>query len=207
MVIMYLGPHRHPDFEREYYISPLVAPDYIIAQMPPVYMICGERDPLVDDSIRFAARIRQAKLQLWKHKQASSTAADLANFNEDQHVRLKVVEGSSHGFLQLSSLFPPARTIIRLLGGWLEELLYNGKTSGASSVSHPTGIYSNNINTNEGQDTKLVPASSISADERQYIEQWQKSGLIHEADLMDRRNQHIYEKHVLSFGQNNISTV
>ncbi|KAI8057072.1 Alpha/Beta hydrolase protein [Syncephalis plumigaleata] len=182
MVIMYLGPHRHPDFE--------------------------QRDPLVDDSIRFAARIRQAKLQLWKRKQASSAMDSLASFNEDQHVRFKVIEGSSHGFLQLSTLYPATKTIIRLLGGWLEELLYHGNTTSNTSVPYSTGTYSHTSNdNNEQQSVQLLPASSITADERQHIEHWQKSALIHEADLMDRRNQHIYETHVLPFGQNNVSTV
>ncbi|KAI9591934.1 Alpha/Beta hydrolase protein [Syncephalis fuscata] len=191
MVILYLGPHRHPDFEREYYVSPLVAPDHIIAQMPPVYMICGERDPLVDDSIRFAARIRQVKRQLWKRKQAA--AADIADFNEEQHVRFKVIDGTSHGFLQMSSLFPHTKTIIRMLGGWLEELLHHASSS---TLALPTSGQ-----VTDGLHIKLPLLSSISANEREHIEHWQKNELVKETDLMDRRNQHVYEQHVLPFVQ------
>ncbi|RKP26261.1 Alpha/Beta hydrolase protein, partial [Syncephalis pseudoplumigaleata] len=197
MVIMYLGPHRHPDFEREYYVAPIVAPEHLIAQLPPVYIICGERDPLVDDSIRFAARIRQAKLQLWKRKHA---ATDAAGFDEDLHVRLKVVEGASHAFLHMVALYPPTKTIIGLLGGWFEELLYGDVAS--MPMPGREGISGQQ----RGKAADDLPAGSLSADERQHIEHWQRSSLVHEAELMDRRNQHIYNTHVLTFEHNHATT-
>ncbi|KAJ2794243.1 hypothetical protein H4R20_006291, partial [Coemansia guatemalensis] len=61
MILMYVGPRGRPDFRTDYYLSPLVAPEHLLARFPPVYFMCGEKDPLVDDTVLFAARIRAAK--------------------------------------------------------------------------------------------------------------------------------------------------
>ncbi|KAJ1970028.1 hypothetical protein IWQ62_000233 [Dispira parvispora] len=64
MVILYIGSNRRPDFARNYYLSPVVAPDYLLAQFPPTHFICGEKDPFVDDTVVLASRIREAKRAL-----------------------------------------------------------------------------------------------------------------------------------------------
>ncbi|KAJ2783335.1 hypothetical protein GGI15_002622 [Coemansia interrupta] len=61
MIIMYVGPNGRPNFRTDYYLSPLVAPDHLLERFPPVYFMCGEKDPMVDDTVLFAARIRRAK--------------------------------------------------------------------------------------------------------------------------------------------------
>ncbi|KAJ2722697.1 hypothetical protein GGI07_003160 [Coemansia sp. Benny D115] len=61
MIIMYIGPNGRPNFRTDYYLSPLVAPDHLLELFPPVYFMCGEKDPMVDDTVLFAARIRKAK--------------------------------------------------------------------------------------------------------------------------------------------------
>lgn len=61
MAILYLGPHRNPDFATDYHISPILTPDHLLAQFPPLLMQCGEKDPFVDDTIIFAGRLREAK--------------------------------------------------------------------------------------------------------------------------------------------------
>jgi hypothetical protein len=61
MAILYIGPHRNPDFATDYYISPILTPSRILAQFPPLLMQCGEKDPFVDDTVIFAGRIREAK--------------------------------------------------------------------------------------------------------------------------------------------------
>ncbi|ORX81110.1 alpha/beta-hydrolase, partial [Basidiobolus meristosporus CBS 931.73] len=66
MAILYVGPNQTPDFPHDYLLSPIVAPDELLAQFPKVYLICGEKDPLVDDSVIFAGRIREAKRKLWR---------------------------------------------------------------------------------------------------------------------------------------------
>ena len=61
MAILYIGPHRNPDFATDYHISPILTPDHLLAQFPPLLMQCGEKDPFVDDTVIFAARVREAK--------------------------------------------------------------------------------------------------------------------------------------------------
>lgn len=61
MAILYIGPHRNPDFATDYHISPILAPSHLLAQFPPLLMQCGEKDPFVDDTVIFAGRIREAK--------------------------------------------------------------------------------------------------------------------------------------------------
>ncbi|KAJ2855698.1 hypothetical protein J3B02_002031 [Coemansia erecta] len=63
MIIMYVGPNGRPNFRTDYYLSPVVAPDHLLEKFPPVYFMCGEKDPMVDDTVLFAARIRKAKQQ------------------------------------------------------------------------------------------------------------------------------------------------
>ncbi|KAJ3214968.1 hypothetical protein HDU67_000985 [Dinochytrium kinnereticum] len=50
-------------FEKDYYLSPVKAPDEILARFPRTFLICGEKDPLVDDMVIFAGRLRQAKVK------------------------------------------------------------------------------------------------------------------------------------------------
>ena len=61
MAILYIGPHRNPDFQSDYQLSPILAPDHLLAQFPPLLMTCGEKDPFVDDTLIFAGRVREAK--------------------------------------------------------------------------------------------------------------------------------------------------
>ncbi|OMJ29375.1 Hormone-sensitive lipase [Smittium culicis] len=64
MAILYIGPNNIPDFEKDYYLSPIVAPEELLAKFPNTYFMCGEKDPLVDDTVIFAGRIRDAKAKL-----------------------------------------------------------------------------------------------------------------------------------------------
>ncbi|KII92745.1 hypothetical protein PLICRDRAFT_155534 [Plicaturopsis crispa FD-325 SS-3] len=61
MAILYIGPHRDPDFTTDYHISPILTPSHLLAQFPPLLMQCGEKDPFVDDTVIFAGRVREAK--------------------------------------------------------------------------------------------------------------------------------------------------
>ena len=63
MAILYIGPHLNPDFASDYHISPILTPPQILAKFPPLLLQCGEKDPLVDDTIIFAGRVREAKRQ------------------------------------------------------------------------------------------------------------------------------------------------
>lgn len=49
MALLYIGPRNAPDMHSDYHISPVFTPANLLAQFPPVYLSCGERDPFVDD--------------------------------------------------------------------------------------------------------------------------------------------------------------
>ncbi|KAJ1825407.1 hypothetical protein LPJ70_008025 [Coemansia sp. RSA 2708] len=172
---MYVGPNARPDFRSDYYLSPVVAPPSLLARFPPTYFLCGEKDPMVDDTVLFAARIRRAKrnddanddaigeqrgsaLYRRRHSQPRLRTAPTqffvgsANASEDEDakpqrlpqslrmtqfkasddplIKVKLVAGMSHGFLQMYSLLPEARRVTDMVGEWLLELL-----DGSHSIS------------------------------------------------------------------------
>ncbi|KAJ1024510.1 hypothetical protein NDA13_004441 [Ustilago tritici] len=143
MAILYIGPKRQPDLDHDYFLSPVVAPAHLLAEFPPVLFICGEKDPLCDDTVIMAGRIREAKLAK-KADLARRRAMASARFGEglrttpisgaagtrmpvdpienekaEDWVQMRIIEGWSHGFLQMSSLMPEAKQVIGFLGTWM----------------------------------------------------------------------------------------
>jgi acetyl esterase/lipase len=51
MGLMYLAKSPiKPDMDKDYLLSPIRTPDAILAQFPKTFVLCGEKDPLIDDS-------------------------------------------------------------------------------------------------------------------------------------------------------------
>ncbi|PWN27576.1 alpha/beta-hydrolase, partial [Jaminaea rosea] len=149
MAILYIGPRLQPDFERDYYLSPVVAPRELLAEWPPVLMMCGEKDPICDDTVVMAGRIREAKLakqaELIRRRNvagapygeslrmstgagpaAGAAALDvdrdpLEEEDVDDWVQMRIVAEVSHGFLQMSALWPEAKHIISFISAWCVE--------------------------------------------------------------------------------------
>ncbi|XP_062255900.1 hormone-sensitive lipase isoform X1 [Platichthys flesus] len=69
------------------YCSPLLAPDSMLTGLPPVHIVACALDPMLDDSVMFAKRLR----------------------NLDRPVTLCVVDDLPHGFLSLSQLSKETR--------------------------------------------------------------------------------------------------
>lgn len=141
MAILYIGPHRNPDFATDYYISPILAPSHLLAQFPPLLMQCGEKDPFVDDTVIFAGRVREAKRarkaeldlalsgksarfgeslrmsSMDSHLNGRNTAEmnrereKLAGENESDWVRMVLFSDWSHGYLQMPTLMSEARAV------------------------------------------------------------------------------------------------
>lgn len=84
MAILYIGPHRNPDFATDYHISPILAPAHLLAQFPPLLLQCGEKDPFVDDTVIFAGRVREAK-RARKHELQLAISGKSARFGSDSH--------------------------------------------------------------------------------------------------------------------------
>ncbi|CAO1617126.1 unnamed protein product [Sympodiomycopsis kandeliae] len=142
MCICYLGNRRQPDFENEYLLSPVVAPAPLLAEFPPVLFICGEKDPICDDTVIMAGRIREAKLakqaEIKRRRAAGSTrfgeglrmSTEAANDQEvdpieeedvEDWVQMRIIDSVSHGFLQMGALWPEAKHIISFIAAWVVE--------------------------------------------------------------------------------------
>ncbi|KAI0040005.1 alpha/beta-hydrolase [Auriscalpium vulgare] len=140
MAILYIGPHRNPDFASDYHISPILTPSQLLAQFPPLLMQCGEKDPFVDDTIIFAGRVREAKRQrkeelrpLLDERSGIKVAVDSLEFlqlqeeldrleseSEEDWVQMQIFSDWSHGYLQMPTLMREARDVIINLAAWMD---------------------------------------------------------------------------------------
>jgi acetyl esterase/lipase len=146
MALLYIGPRWKPGMEADYHVSPILAPSDLLAEFPPILLQCGGRDPLVDDTVLFAARVRQAKLSA-RGKAAAATRAATAtaplNGNavhpDDEcddvaeSVKMQIFPGWSHGYLQMSSIMREARVAIDDISDWI-----TGTFERQSTASHHT---------------------------------------------------------------------
>ena len=137
MAILYIGPHLNPDFASDYHISPILTPSQLLAKFPPLLLQCGEKDPLVDDTIIFAGRVREAKRQ--RREEIRKTVAigrgdmDDTEFqkledelgyldveSDEDWLQMQIFSGWSHGYLQMPSLMPEAQVAIDDLAAWIQ---------------------------------------------------------------------------------------
>ena len=122
MIILYVGPYNRPDFQTDHLLCPAVAPESLLAKFPKTYFLTGERDPLVDDTVIFAGRLRQAKLHLFKERQEVGLEKSHHEFKEKDHVEVSLIPGISHGFIQFVSIFPPGWKHIEKCATWINEI-------------------------------------------------------------------------------------
>ncbi|KAK1544869.1 hypothetical protein CPAR01_02371 [Colletotrichum paranaense] len=125
MIILYIGPHNRPDFSKDYLLSPVLTPDSLLARFPKVYFLTGERDPLVDDTVIFSARLRKVKESVFD--QAQSERSDLGDglepiFNPKDVAEVMLIPGISHGFLQFPTVYPPAWKHFERSAEWITEI-------------------------------------------------------------------------------------
>ncbi|KAI0095626.1 alpha/beta-hydrolase [Daldinia grandis] len=130
MIILYIGPHNRPDFSQDYLLSPILAPDLLLQKFPKTYFLTGERDPLVDDTVIFAGRLRRAKQAF--HSQRSSQGMrgldDITDFDEKDVAEIVLIPGISHGFTQFPNLYPPAWKLIDRCARWAVDVLDAAET-------------------------------------------------------------------------------
>lgn len=123
MIILYIGPHNRPDFSSDYLLSPILAPDILLSRFPKTYFLTGERDPLVDDTVVFAARLRRVKVAFHASGGARTdyheSDADAPGWREKDVAEVILVPGISHGFLQFPGIYPPAWELIGRSAGWI----------------------------------------------------------------------------------------
>lgn len=131
MAILYIGPQHNPDFSTDYYLSPLLASNALLARFPRLLLTCGEKDPFVDDTVIFAGRVREAKRarrqELLRGKGGTAlrmSGADderLLKETEEDWVQMEILEGWSHGYLQMTTLLPEARETIQHIADWIRD--------------------------------------------------------------------------------------
>lgn len=124
MAILYIGPKNKPDFATDYLLSPLRAPTELLAQFPKTYLMCGEKDPLVDDTILIAGRIREAKRQAQARRRGISMVS--RDESDRDWVEMMLIRGVSHGFLQMTSFLKEGRVAVDKIGTWIEDLFSDG---------------------------------------------------------------------------------
>ncbi|KAJ7497471.1 Alpha/Beta hydrolase protein [Mycena latifolia] len=161
MAILYIGPHRNPDFATDYHLSPILAPSHVLAQFPPMLVHCGEKDPLVDDSVIFSGRVREAKrarrveldlaisgksarfgesLRMSNTEVPKDLAAlkrerdKLAKQTEEDWVQLVIWSEWSHGYLQMPSLMSEAKTVIEELAEWIDGAFEQYSVGGSAPL-------------------------------------------------------------------------
>ena len=140
MIILYVGPHNRPDFSTDYLLSPLLAPEALLANFPKTCFLTGERDPLVDDTVIFAGRLRQAKQNQFVQRKELGLLSRRDDFDERDHVEVKLIPGISHGFLQFVGIFPEAWTHVFRCAAWVEEIFESfeiGETPYVTRASSP----------------------------------------------------------------------
>jgi acetyl esterase/lipase len=126
MAILYIGPKNKPDFETDYLLSPVRAPSELLALFPKTYLMCGEKDPLVDDTLVIAGRIREAK-RAARIRRRGITMSSREESDRDW-VEMMLIRGVSHGFLQMTSFLKEGRVAVDKIGTWLEELFTDSST-------------------------------------------------------------------------------
>lgn len=121
MIILYIGEHNRPDFSQDYMLSPVLAPEYLLAQFPKTYFMTGERDPLVDDTVIFAGRLRRAK----ETNRASGIFGN-SDAHDEHHVdtspEVVLIPGASHGFMQFPGIYPPSWRHFERSAEWFDQL-------------------------------------------------------------------------------------
>eukprot|EP01091_Cochliopodium_minus_P005566 TRINITY_DN15474_c0_g1_i1.p1 TRINITY_DN15474_c0_g1~~TRINITY_DN15474_c0_g1_i1.p1 ORF type:complete len:349 (-),score=96.97 TRINITY_DN15474_c0_g1_i1:20-1066(-) len=83
----------------EYYVSPGLAPKELQKQLPPTFIVCGDRDPLLDDSTNFASQLSNLGISC----------------------TLQIEKNLTHGFMNLDLFIPRASGCLTLISKWINE--------------------------------------------------------------------------------------
>lgn len=106
-------------------------------------MICGERDPFVDDTVIFAGKIREAKrakralaatrsqgksakfgegLRMSTSRSSESEVPDhILRETDEDWVQMRIIEGWGHGFMQMASLMREVDSVLTEMADWIDE--------------------------------------------------------------------------------------
>lgn len=140
MIILYVGPYSRPDFTTDHLLCPAVAPSSLLTRFPKTYFLTGERDPLVDDTVLFAGRLRQAKLHLFNERKDLGLEKSNAEFDEKKYVEVALIPGVSHGFVQFVSVYPDGWRHIFRCAKWIQDIFSEPPSSFEAPALASTGL-------------------------------------------------------------------
>ncbi|PNP44190.1 hypothetical protein THARTR1_11081 [Trichoderma harzianum] len=135
MIILYIGAHNRPDFTQDYFLSPVLAPEELLENFPKTYFMTGERDPLVDDTVVFAGRLRRAKEAAARRQLSGSSVVDENwAFDDKEVTEVLLIPGTSHGFMQFPGVYPPAWKHFDRSAAWFDQLFLDAETQRAEQA-------------------------------------------------------------------------
>ena len=137
MILLYIGEQHKPDLTTDILLSPLLAPDSILQRFPKVYMMCGEQDPLADDTFLFAARLRQAHRARFRERQDVGLERYNSEPDDKKNVETIIINGVSHGFLQFVTVYHPGWEYIDQCRRWMMDAFYEADQREAGIPSEP----------------------------------------------------------------------
>ncbi|EGG06792.1 hormone-sensitive lipase [Melampsora larici-populina 98AG31] len=155
MAICYIGPRNAPDLTKDYHISPIFAPASVLARFPPVYLVCGEKDPFVDDTVIIAGKIREAKRARKRdaltkaannagqlRKSAATRRDPILDEAEADWVQLRIFEGWSHGFAQMLPLLPEVSSALDLTADFITSAFTKHEAKSQGELKPPIPLTS-----------------------------------------------------------------
>ena len=208
MAILYIGPKNKPNFDTDYLLSPVRAPSELLGLFPKTYLICGEKDPLVDDTIVMAGRIREAKHALQRRRLGINMSSK--EDSDREWVEMMLIRGVSHGFLQMTSFLKEGRVAVDKIGTWLEELFTdradeaNGQKESRVifSLAHEESVSESDDQADEnpeGQEASAIVNESTGktsvgkqSDQKRHHyrhDTWESKNVLKEQQLMERRRE------------------
>ncbi|UKZ81873.1 hypothetical protein TrVFT333_009649 [Trichoderma virens FT-333] len=135
MIILYIGAHNRPDFTQDYFLSPVLAPEELLENFPKTYFMTGERDPLVDDTVIFAGRLRRAKEAAARRQLSRLSVVDENwTFDDKEVTEVLLIPGTSHGFMQFPGVYPPAWKHFDRSAAWFDQLFIDAETQRAEQA-------------------------------------------------------------------------
>jgi acetyl esterase/lipase len=157
MIILYVGPHNRPDFSQDYLLSPILAPDILLQRFPKTYFLTGERDPLVDDTVIFAGRLRKVKQAYYSQQtsQGFGSLGDLSDFDDKNVAEVVLIPGISHGFTQFPTIYPPAWKLIDRCAMWAMDLLNDAEVRERQAYQQRTNRHHRRVESSGDEDRPL----------------------------------------------------
>eukprot|EP00003_Mantamonas_plastica_P014564 TRINITY_DN25259_c0_g1_i1.p1 TRINITY_DN25259_c0_g1~~TRINITY_DN25259_c0_g1_i1.p1 ORF type:complete len:246 (-),score=77.79 TRINITY_DN25259_c0_g1_i1:50-787(-) len=86
--------------------TPILAPDSFIEALPPTHFLCGDRDPLIDDTVEMFGHIQKVQ----------------GRDEGDERNGMSIFKNNSHGFLNLLVLMPKTKKQLKKVLATVNEM-------------------------------------------------------------------------------------